>query len=103
MQAALRLADMSRRMAKWSIELGNYRIINNPRTSIIGQAVDFKVEFIEEPDIKMSLAYEGTLELFMDVLPNKNGSRIGVVLIDPFGNVANRSIKVGFTTINKKS
>ncbi|XP_073015635.1 uncharacterized protein [Primulina eburnea] len=70
-------AEVSGRMIKWTIELGEYDIEYKPRAAIKAQALtDFLTEMIQS-------AKEEVWRVFVDGASNLSGCGLGVVLIAP--------------------
>uniref|UniRef100_A0A803Q8K4 RNase H type-1 domain-containing protein n=1 Tax=Cannabis sativa TaxID=3483 RepID=A0A803Q8K4_CANSA len=84
LRQVLSIPDASGRLIKWSIELGQFDITYNPRTSIKGQAlVDFLIEgkiSKEDPLVKNDTE---TWKLYVDEASNENGSGAGLIMMSP--------------------
>ncbi|KAL5546806.1 hypothetical protein UlMin_006493 [Ulmus minor] len=85
----LQKPDTSGRLAKWSIELGEFDILFKPRTAIKGQALaDFIAEFTYQPT-NLELAKElvpspsSLWHLYVDGSSTDNCSGAGVILVSP--------------------
>ncbi|KAL5541181.1 hypothetical protein UlMin_042654 [Ulmus minor] len=85
----LQKPDTSGRLAKWSIELGEFDILFKPHTAIKGQALaDFIVEFMYQPT-SLELAKElvpspsSLWHLYVDRSSTDNCSGAGVILVSP--------------------
>ncbi|KAL5540825.1 hypothetical protein UlMin_043795 [Ulmus minor] len=85
----LQKPDTSGRLAKWSIELGEFDILFKPRTAIKGQALaDFIAEFTYQPT-SLELAKElvpspsSLWHLYVDGSSTDNCSGAGVILVSP--------------------
>ncbi|XP_073311027.1 uncharacterized protein [Primulina huaijiensis] len=70
-------AEVSGRMVKWTMELGEYDIEYKPRATIKAQALtDFLIEMIQPVE-------EEVWRVFVDGASNLSGCGVGVVLIAP--------------------
>ncbi|XP_075486317.1 uncharacterized protein LOC142525917 [Primulina tabacum] len=70
-------AEVSGRMVKWNVELGEYDIEYKPRVAIMAQALtDFLIEMIQPGE-------EEVWRIFVDGASNLSGCGVGVVLIAP--------------------
>ncbi|KAH6835709.1 hypothetical protein C2S53_019141 [Perilla frutescens var. hirtella] len=100
LRAVLRKPDLAGRLSKWAIELGEYDIGFVPQTSIKSQFLsDFIADFSHKakPEEEMLMNIEGN-----DSNTSK-GSGMGLVLINPAGIIAERSIRCGFKTTNNEA
>ncbi|KAL5546344.1 hypothetical protein UlMin_006031 [Ulmus minor] len=85
----LQKPDTSGRLAKWSIELGEFDILFKPRTAIKGQALaDFIAEFTYQPtsleSAKELVPSPSSLwHLYVDGSSTDNCSGAGVILVSP--------------------
>ncbi|KAL5550182.1 hypothetical protein UlMin_000358 [Ulmus minor] len=85
----LQKPDTSGRLAKWSIELGEFDILFKPRTAIKGQALaDFIAEFTYQPtsleSAKELVPSPSSLwHLYVDESSTDNCSGAGVILVSP--------------------
>jgi hypothetical protein len=115
-RAALRRADLSGRMEKWSVELNRFHIEYEPRTSIKGQVLaDFIAEFTGTTTVaaagsppaptggQESNANSQRWTLFIDGSATKNGSGVGIVLKTPDGSLIEQAIRLGFEASNNES
>ncbi|XP_074560659.1 uncharacterized protein LOC141816830 [Curcuma longa] len=89
--------EISGRLIKWTVELGEYDIQYQPRTAIKAQALaDFLLEMPEgEP--------EQTWKVYVDGSSNRQGSGVGVVLISPQEEEIRLSIRLSFRTSNNEA
>ncbi|XP_073033831.1 uncharacterized protein [Primulina eburnea] len=70
-------AEVSRRMIKWTVELGEYDIEYKPRAAIKAQALtNFLIEMIQPVE-------EEVWRVFVDGASNLSGCGVGVVVIAP--------------------
>ncbi|XP_074559143.1 uncharacterized protein LOC141815080 [Curcuma longa] len=90
-------SEISGRLIKWTVELGEYDIQYQPRTSIKAQALaDFLIEMPEgEP--------EQTWRVYVDGSSNRQGSGVGVVLISPLEEEIHLSIRLSFRASNNEA
>ncbi|XP_071687157.1 uncharacterized protein [Rutidosis leptorrhynchoides] len=103
----LRKPEVSGRLAKWAIELGEHEIHYAPRTAVKGQIMaDFMVEFIyaappapvveEVPNIV-------TWELFTDGASSSDGAGAGLILIGPGGEEHTYALRFEFPASNNEA
>ncbi|XP_074352159.1 uncharacterized protein LOC141691323 [Apium graveolens] len=96
--------ELSGRMLKWAVELGQFDLEYCPRTTIKGQALaNFILEFDAEVDDKAIVLVEPTSQgsfhdekrqdlphpwwiLHVDGVVNNNGSGVGIVVVTPEGH-----------------
>lgn len=72
LKTVLRKADLSTRISKWSLELGNFDIRYEPRTAIKGQALaDFIAELTPELNESLKLVEEVTTECSVRAQTNR--------------------------------
>lgn len=86
--------DISRRLIKWTVELGEYDIEYQPRTAIKAQALSY---FIAEMVPK---GVEEPWQMYVDGATNKEGDRVGVVLIPLTGDNLKIAVKLDFKASN---
>ncbi|XP_022851528.1 uncharacterized protein LOC111373252 [Olea europaea var. sylvestris] len=83
----LQRLDVSGRLLKWAIELGEFDIEFKPRPSIKAQALaDFIAELTpktERPGVKNGSTASKTWEIFVDGASNSSGSGAGIIIISP--------------------
>ncbi|KAL5551148.1 hypothetical protein UlMin_001324 [Ulmus minor] len=81
--------EASGRLAKWSIELGEFDIQFKPRTSIKGQALaDFIAEFTYTPEMSEKLTTQtqnSQWKLYVDGSSTETSSGAGIILVSPDG------------------
>ncbi|XP_039146852.1 uncharacterized protein LOC120284115 [Dioscorea cayenensis subsp. rotundata] len=95
----LQRPEYSGRLTKWAIELGEYDICFEPRQAIKGQALaDFIVECIGEEELNK--VDEHIWKMFVDGASSSSGSRAGVVLISPEGDILDYSLRFAFLSSN---
>ncbi|XP_073019294.1 uncharacterized protein [Primulina eburnea] len=81
-------AEVSGRMVKWTIELGEYDIEYKSRVAIKAQALtDFLIEMIQH-------GKEEVWRIFVDGASNLSGCGVGVVLIAPSGENIKLALKI---------
>jgi len=113
LQALLRRADFSGRIAKWGTALGAYDIKYQPRTSIKGQVLaNFVVGFTPKSMGKnlglnqfCGVVLDSTplWEIYVDRASNYRGSRLGVVLLSPKGALLEWLIRLEFSASNNEA
>lgn len=82
--------DLTGRLVKWTVELGEYDIEYKLRTTIKAQALsDFLTEMI-------NLGQEELWRVFVDSASNREGSGAGVVLISPSGEKIKMAVRLDF-------
>ena len=88
LRAILQKADLSGRMVKWAIELGEHDIRIVPRNATKGQVVaDFIAEFTHNDELKQSRKEENGLDIreewqfYLDGVSNSQGLGAGMVFI----------------------
>ncbi|XP_038693764.1 uncharacterized protein LOC119991491 [Tripterygium wilfordii] len=110
LRSVLSRADLSGRIAKWAVELGQHDIHFVPRTAIKGQVVaDFIAEFSSPPEQPVEEVWTleinpgSTWELMVDGSSTRKGSGAGVVLTSPEGLTIEQAIRLGFDATNNES
>lgn len=101
--------ELSGRLAKWAIELSEYKIAYQPRTAIKSQVLaDFVADFSHgiqlEAEKKLQVfngANPGTWTLFTNGSSNMRGAGLGVVLVPPTGETIRQAIKCHSITNNE--
>ncbi|XP_057742915.1 uncharacterized protein LOC130961187 [Arachis stenosperma] len=90
--------EVSGRLTKWSIELSEFDITYEPRTTLKAQFLaDFVAELTDQED------HAHTWELYVDGASNSEGSGAGVYLTDRSELQAEQSIKFSFQTSNNQA
>ena len=118
LNSVLQTVDYTGRIAIWSTILGAFDIKYMPRTSIKGQVLaDLVAEFAEPPveivakkqnmDEK-SVGVISTLgppcwKVYVDGTTNQRGSGVGLVLISPKKTIIEKSLRLGFSTMNNEA
>ncbi|XP_058211655.1 uncharacterized protein LOC131323833 [Rhododendron vialii] len=94
-------ADLSNKVSKWAVELANFDIRFQPRTTIKGQIlVDFIAELTpEDTDILNT----PTPPQPVDGSSNSNGARTRVVLVSPCGTLHESAISIDFPATNNEA
>ena len=110
LQAILQKADLSGRMVKWTIELGEHDIRILPKNVTKGQVVaDFIVEFTHKDELKQNrkevngLDIREIWQLYVDSASNSRGSDAGMVFITPKGAMMVRAVTLGFAASNNEA
>ncbi|GKV27231.1 hypothetical protein SLEP1_g36424 [Rubroshorea leprosula] len=97
--AILQKPECSGRLIKWAVELGEFQITFNQRSSIRAQALaDFVVECTSTPEPTNSEAELWTL--YVDGSSNSRGSRAGAVLMGPGSFRSEHALKFNFEATN---
>ena len=106
------------RIFKWGTILGAFDIKYMPHTSVKGQVLaDLVTKFVETPleervekqnmDGKsvsaISLQEPLSWKVYVDGTVNHRGSRVGLVLISPERITIEKSLRLGFSTINNEA
>ncbi|GKV49755.1 hypothetical protein SLEP1_g56488 [Rubroshorea leprosula] len=96
----LQKPELSGRLIGWSVELSEYDLRFQPRTTIKGQAIaDFLVECISVTEGDKALDYPAWV-LYVDGAANVEGSGAGAVLIGPDGFKSEHALRFKFQTTN---
>ena len=104
--------EVSRRLAKWAVELGEYDVIFRPTTAIKSQVLaDFVAELSpallpaleQEVRLRGETKEEGEWILDVDGSSNVRGAGVGIVLTSSTGNTASRAVRCNFKATNHKS
>ena len=93
--------DMSRRMARWAMELSEYGIQYRLRLSKKGQVLaDFLVEI---PHPNTCLNEKGWWTLYFDGASRLSGADIGLQLTSHAGERIEQAVRLGFSASNNES
>ncbi|XP_024028291.1 uncharacterized protein LOC112093653 [Morus notabilis] len=128
LRQVLQKPDMSGRLAKWSIELGEFEVKYKPRTAIKGQALaHFVAEFsypvvVEDEEVTISVPQRKVLEdpqssqasilkkpfgpvwqLYVDGASNVNGCGTGLILISPKNDRIRYALRFAFKVSNNEA
>ncbi|XP_071719460.1 uncharacterized protein [Rutidosis leptorrhynchoides] len=101
--------EVSGRLAKWAIELGEHEINFSPRTAVKGQILaDYLAETtVEIEESKESITTEPLeiqpWELYTDGACGPEGSGVGLVLTSPEGEEHTYMLRFAFTATNNES
>ena len=91
-------------MLKWVIDLSEYEIKYQPRLSLKGQVM---VEFITEPPKKQAHPIDRPKKqwwtLHVDGMSKVFGSRVGMILQSPTGELMEQVVCLNFSTSNNKA
>lgn len=120
LKTLLRKADLSNRISKWAVELGNLHIVFQPRMAIKAQVLaDFVAEFTPAEEVENYLEdsngrarkdeapwrmlHGDIWKLFVDGASNYKGSGAGIVLIAPCGTTHEHALKLNFSASNNEA
>ena len=101
--------DASGRLAKWSIELGEFDIQFKPWTTIKGQALaDFIVEFTYTPEMAdreklMIQTQDSQWKLYVDGSSTENSSGAKIILVSPDGVELSCAVHFRFKSTNNQA
>nr|GEZ34909.1 reverse transcriptase domain-containing protein [Tanacetum cinerariifolium] len=101
-------SEITRRLHKWSIELGEYDIQYRPRISVKGQVLaNFIVEHMEDDLLDTPMEAEKELSdpwtLFTDGSSCIDGFRDGLILINPKGEEFTYALRFRFDATNNEA
>ncbi|XP_058192262.1 uncharacterized protein LOC131309677 [Rhododendron vialii] len=123
LKALFRKVDLSNRVSKWAVELANFDIRFEPRTTIKGQVLaDFiaeltpqDTELLNKPIPTQTVVehqlspkpwhlFQGDIwRLHVDGASNSNGAGAGVVLVSPCGTLHESAISIDFSATNNEA
>ena len=92
--------DLSRRMARWAMELSEYGIQYKPRLSKEGQVLANFIAKIPQPDTCPDKT--GWWTLCIDGASRQTGVGIGLQLTSPTGERIDQAVWLGFSTTNNE-
>ncbi|KAL5582363.1 hypothetical protein UlMin_014805 [Ulmus minor] len=99
--------EASGRLAKWSIELGEFDIQFKPRTAIKGQALaDFIAEFTYTPEMSEKLTTQtqnSQWKLYVDGSSTETSSEAGIILVSPDGVKLSCAVRFKFKATNNQA
>ncbi|KAH9751207.1 Ribonuclease H [Citrus sinensis] len=98
--------DVSGRLVKWAVELGEFDIQFKPRTSVKGQAVvDFIADFteVETPHSEVLEEQSKQWTLYVDGASNSKGSGGGLIVITPDKTEIGCALRFGFDATNNEA
>ncbi|KAL5551203.1 hypothetical protein UlMin_001379 [Ulmus minor] len=99
--------EASGRLAKWSIELGEFDIQFKPQTAIKGQALaDFIAEFTYTPEMSeklMTQTQNSQWKLYVDGSSTETSSGAGIILVSPDGVKLSCAIRFKFKATNNQA
>ncbi|KAL5568842.1 hypothetical protein UlMin_025417 [Ulmus minor] len=95
------------RLAKWSIELGEFDIQFKPRTAIKGQALaDFIAEFTYTPEMSEKITTQtqnSQWKLYVDGSSTETSSGAGIILVSPDGVKLSCAVRFKFKATNNQA
>ncbi|XP_012848582.1 PREDICTED: uncharacterized protein LOC105968491 [Erythranthe guttata] len=97
LRSTLGRMDVSGRMVKWAVELGQFDIEYESRTAIKGQAL---AEFLQETIRKEP---EAEWNVFIDGSSNQSGSGAGIMLVSPTGEEYEYAVRLTFRASNNEA
>ena len=104
--------EVSGRLAKWAVELGEYDVIFRPATGIKSHDLaDFVAEFSysllpaleQEVPLRSEAKGKGEWVLHVDGSSNFRGARVGIVLTSLTRNTSSRAVRCNFKATNNES
>ncbi|KAL5570454.1 hypothetical protein UlMin_027029 [Ulmus minor] len=99
--------EASDRLAKWSIELGEFDIQFKPRTAIKGQALaDFIAKFTYTPEMSEKLTTQtqnSQWKLYVDGSSTETSSGAGIILVSPDGVKLSCAVRFKFKATNNQA
>ncbi|KAL5554586.1 hypothetical protein UlMin_041987 [Ulmus minor] len=99
--------EASGRLAKWSIELGEFDIQFKPQTAIKGQALaDFIAEFTYTPEMSEKLTTQtqnSQWKLYVDGSSTETSSGAGIILVSPDGVKLSCAVRFKFKATNNQA
>ncbi|KAL5558492.1 hypothetical protein UlMin_034703 [Ulmus minor] len=99
--------EASGRLAKWSIELGEFDIQFKPRTAIKGQALaDFIAEFTYTPEMSEKITTQtqnSQWKLYVDGSSTETSSGAGIILVSPDGVKLSCAVRFKFKATNNQA
>jgi ribonuclease HI len=99
----LQKPDLSGRLFNWVVELGQFDIEFHPRTAIKGKALaDFSVEMCNILESE-ELPKDSTWVVYVDGSSASKRSGVGVMLLNPEGQVFRFAIELDFVTTNNEA
>ncbi|PKA46019.1 hypothetical protein AXF42_Ash021324 [Apostasia shenzhenica] len=99
----LHTPDVSGRLLKWSIELGEYDVRFVPRTAIKAQALaDFVAEF-SMTELPPPRAATNFWSLHVDGASGSQSQGAGILLTSPMGAVLHQAVTLQFKTTNNQA
>ncbi|XP_071728874.1 uncharacterized protein [Rutidosis leptorrhynchoides] len=103
----LRRPEISGRMAKWAIELGEHEISYAPRNAIKGQIMaDFMVEFINSGSpttANITAPQTVTWDLYTDGTSSADEAGDGLILTSPDGEEHTYALRFAFSVSNNEA
>ena len=111
MKSILHKPKLSGRLTKWTVELSEYDITFQPRTTLKSQVLDdFIVEFVpnvipqaDKELLNLTERSNSKWTLSVDGLSNVNRAGVGLVLTLPEGDLIQQAIRCGFKATNNEA
>ncbi|KAD1345613.1 hypothetical protein E3N88_42983 [Mikania micrantha] len=102
------LSEISRRLAKWAIEVGVFDLAYKPRTTVKAQVIaDFIAEILEgscgEMERGESNEVHEAWEIYTDGASSTEGAGVGVMAVSPQGKERARALKSKFKASNNEA
>ena len=93
--------DLSKRMARWAMQLSEYGIQYKPRLLKKGQVLANFIVEIPQPDTHLD--EKGWWTLCVDGASRQSGADIGLQLTSPTGEKIEQAVRLGFDASNNES
>ncbi|KAL5574290.1 hypothetical protein UlMin_023887 [Ulmus minor] len=111
LKSILHKPELSGRLTKWTVELGEYDITFQPRTALKSQVLadivaDFAPNVTQQADkelLNLTERSNSKWTLTVDGSSNVNGAGIGLVLTSPEGDLIQQAIRCGFKATNNEA
>lgn len=92
--------ELAGRNIAWSIELSEYGIMYEPRTTIKAQAFDYFISELTNPAERKILP---SWSVFVDGSSNPKGKRVGIILDSEEGDIIEHSLRFDFPSSNNQA
>ena len=101
LRSTIHKSDLSRRMARWEIELSEYDILYKPRLAKKGQVLADFLAKVPQPETISSSSNWWTLNV--NGASRQTGAGIGLQLKSLGGDKIEQAIRLGFNALNNES